>query len=232
MLLRILAGMCVLACTTVGRADLIPTQHIQNGSFGTTVPSVPSLAFWTTASNTTSNWSASDASPFSSGPYAVTGNAEAQSDQRLFQEFTLPSLAQQSATLSWVDQFFSAIDWEDGALEYRVILQRVVAGIPVGPILEAFSTAATPAGFVGPTSRSKSDSELLDFVSANLGQSVRLTFEALDNGTIPVVSVDTVSFITVFNTESVPEPSSLLLAGLSGLFYLGRRRKQQATAET
>jgi hypothetical protein len=81
------------------------------------------------------------------------------------------------------------------------------------------------------TNRSKSDSELLSFVTANLGQTVRLSFEALDNGTIPTVSVDTVSFITVFNTESVPEPSSLLLALIPGIgVAVSRRRRQRAIA--
>jgi hypothetical protein len=228
MLRRVFGVLCLLSVSAPVRADLIPTEHIANGTFGTTVPSVPSLLGWTTASNTTSNWTATTVPPnLGAGPYATTGNASSSSNQRLFQDFALPSLAQASATLSWRDAFDSAIDWIDGAQEYRVVLQRVVAGSPVGPLLEAFSTALNPTVLsAGPTTRSKSDSELLNFVSANLGQTVRLSFEAIDNGTIPTVSVDSVSFVTVFDTASVPEPSSLLLSLLPGAYWALRRRRR------
>lgn len=229
MLLRILAGVCVLACSTSIQASLIPTEHIQNGTFGSGV--TPSLANWTTSSNTPTNWTATTAPPnLSAGPYAVTGNANSSTNQRLFQEFTLDSLAQDSATLSWRDRFDSGgLDWIDTALEYRVVLQRVVAGTPVGPLLEAFSTASNPTVQLAPATNRSTD--VTAFVNANLGQTIRLSFELVDNGAPPDVSVDTVSFITVFNTASVPEPPALLLALLPGLGFLITRRRRKATAE-
>jgi hypothetical protein len=232
MLLRVLTGLAVVACSVSARADLIELDYITNGNFGAVVPS---LAGWTTESNTAANWFADSDPGFSlgAGPYARTDNASSSSFQRLFQEFLLPTVAQESATLSWRDRFDSAVDWVNNSQEYRVVLQRVVGGTLVGTPLEAFSTALNPTvQSAGPTDRSKSDSQLINFVNDNLGQTIRLSFEVVDSGVIPDVAVDTVRFFTVFDTESIPEPSSLLLALVPGLGLLVRRRRRQAAARS
>jgi len=185
------------------------------------------------STNTDTNWFVTSNPGFGlgGGNYARDSTATSSTTQTLFQDFTLPGLPVVSGTLEWRDRFTSAFPWVDGLLEYRVTLQRVVAETPVGALLEVFSTATTPAvQSAGPTDRG-SLGNVTTFVLNNLGQNVRLSFQVIDSGSIPNVAVDNVSFVTVFDTASVPEPSALLLAALPVLGFVVKRGRRSARCE-
>lgn len=222
--MRYCLSLMVFLCAVPASADLISNENIVNGDF------TAGLSSWSTSSNTVANWSATTAVPtLGSGQYARTSNVQSGSDQKLFQQFTMPTLVT-DATLTWRDRFDSGgINWVDGVHEYRVVVQNAISG----PEVEVFSTANNPTvQSAVPTNRGTAN-DVTAFALANLGQLVRVTFESLDSGTVITASVDNVSFVTAFDTASVPEPSSLLLVSLpfAGAVALRRRRVARRNGE-
>lgn len=228
MFTRLVTALCVLSCSAAVRADLVTSANfIANGTFDS------GLSDWSTATNNPStNWS-TDTGGLRSlgfGPFAQTSTTLGNTFQRLFQEFTLPSFIIDSATLTWRDRFSSSVPFVDEAHEYRVVLQRVIAGTPDGSPFEVFSSVGSPT-FVLPTNRGIAGN-VTAFVLANLGQDIRLSYESLDSGSGILASVDNVSFVTTFDTSSVPEPSSLVLASLTAFGFAYSRRRKNTRARS
>jgi hypothetical protein len=202
--------MFVTLCATTARADLI--HHITNGNFNA------GMTGWTAT-----DWSVSTSPPdLSHQEYAVT-SGNAPGTRTLFQEFTLPGQLT-SAEFSWRDVYDSGgINWSDGAHEFRVMLSEAGGVNPV----EFYSSASTPLlQDSGPNNRVF---DVTSFALDHAGQTIRVSFEtvfsvASDNATV-LAKVDTVEFAT----NSVPEPSSFLLASIPMAALALHRRRARRT---
>ncbi len=228
MFTRLVTVLCVLSCSAAVRADLVTSDNfIENGTFDS------GLSDWSTATNNPStNWSTASGGlrTVGFGPYALTSTTLGNTFQRLFQEFTLPSFIIDSATLTWRDRFTTSTPFVNDVHEYRVVLQRVIEVVPGESRSEVFSSVGSPT-LVLPTDRGGAGN-VTAFVLANLGQDIRLSYESLDSGSGILASVDNVSFVTTFETSSVPEPSSLFLASLAAFGFAHNRRRRNKRART
>ncbi len=205
----------------VGSANAAVIEHVVNGDFET-----GNFSGWNNINTGSGSWNINDGSFPINGGFSslapIGGSFDAVTTQsglgfhNLFQDVFLGTF--DTAILSWDDRVRTNAPLTDPNQEWRVLIEDL-SGVLIS---EIFSTNSGDNGIqIGPNSRSFDLTTLLSPLS---NQSIRISFEQQDNLGYFSATLDNVSFTT--ETNSVPEPTSIVLLGL-GLAGIGFSRKKK-----